>query len=111
MKANLITIVLSFIGFWMAGCSSVQSTVTFRNQTIAVGQSTDSVEKLLGQPDVATSRRINPWGLKASKIDPWISPGTFTIEWVYWEYPNSLLLWLEGNSVQAIWLADTAKLK
>jgi len=105
----LVTLLLGAMLF--AGCSSVQSTVNFRNHRISVGQSTDSVERLLGQPDLANSARLNPWNLKVSKIDPWISAGRFTIEWVYWDKPESLLLWLEGNAVQGIWLAETSRIK
>jgi len=108
---RLILISLLLGALLVAGCSSVQSTVTFRDQKIVVGQSTDSIEKLLGQPDLATSARINCWNLKVSKIDPWVSFGRFTIEWVYWDNPESLLLWLEGNAVQGIWLAETKRLK
>lgn len=97
--------------FLFSGCSSVQSSVTFRNKTISVGQSTDSVENLLGQPDLANSARLNYWNMKVSKIDPWISAGRFTIEWVYWDNPKTLLLWLEGNAVQGIWLAETSRIK
>ncbi len=105
----LLTLLLGAI--LVAGCSSVQSTVTFRDQKIVVGQSTDSIEKLLGQPDLATSARLRPWHLKVKKIDPWIIEGRYTIEWVYWDNPESLLLWLEGNAVQGIWLAETKRLK
>ena len=110
MKARIL-LTLLLAAMLVAGCSSVQSAATFRNQRISVGQSTDSVEKLLGQPDLANSARLNPWNLKVSKIDPWISAGRFTIEWVYWDNPNSLLLWLEGNAVQGIWLAETSRIK
>jgi len=110
MKARiLVTLLLG--AMLIAGCSSVQSTVAFRDQTISVGQSTDSVEKLLGQPDLANSARINRWNMKVPKIDPWVATGHFTIEWVYWDKPESLLLWLEGNAVQGIWLAETSRIK
>jgi len=95
----------------VAGCSSVQSRVIFRDKTIAVGQSNDSVESLLGQPDWAVNARLDSSSLKVKKIDPWIYPGRFTIEWVYWDNPESLLLWLEGNAVQGIWLAETSRIK
>ena len=110
MKAIILVTMLS-AAMLVAGCSSVQSTVFFRDQRISVGQSSDSVERLLGQPDLANSARLNPWNMKVSKIDPWISSGRFTIEWVYWDYPDSLLLWLEGNAVQGIWLAETSRIK
>ena len=106
-----ILVILLLGAMLVTGCSSVQSTVTFRDQKIVVGQSSDSVERLLGQPDLANSARLNYWNLKVSKIDPWISPGRFTIEWVYWDNPESLLLWLEGNAVQGIWLAETSRIK
>lgn len=109
MKRLLLPICLLL--FILNGCSSAQATATFRNQHIVVGQSNDSIERLLGQPDWAVSYRIHPGSLKVRKIDPWISPGIFTIEWGYWDNPKSLLLWLEGDAVQAIWLVETSRIK
>ena len=108
-RVVLFTICLSF--FLLMGCSSVQTSVIFRDQRIVVGQSTDSIENLLGQPDSAVSARFGSSTMKVSKIDPWITRGLYTIEWVYWDNPKSLLLWLEGNAVQGIWLVETSRIK
>ena len=110
MKKLLYTTMCLMLIF-LAGCSSVQSHVTFRDQRIVVGQSNDSIEKLIGQPDWAISARLRPYSLKVKKIDMWISPGPYTIEWGYWDNPNTLMLWLEGNAVQGIWLVETYRIK
>ena len=109
-KQGIVIVIVSML---FAGCSSVQTSARFRGQMISVGQSTDSIENLLGQPDEATSARFDPFwsNMKVLKIDSWIRPGNYTIEWVYWDDPQSLLLWLEGNSVQGIWLADTNRIR
>lgn len=109
MREIICTICLLLI--LLSGCSSVQTTATFRGQHIVVGQSSDSIENLLGQPDWACSARIAPFSLKVKKIDPWVNYGPYTIEWGYWGDPDSLLLWLEGNAVQAIWLVKSSRLK
>jgi hypothetical protein len=105
MKKMIIFSILIFV----SGCSSAQTITTFRGKTIFAGQSNDSVEKALGQPDWALNAQIRKYDFKANKIDFGIYPGSITIEWGYWDQPKTLIIWLEGNSVRAIWLADTSK--
>lgn len=110
MKSSLMTFVFFGSICLLAGCSSAVSMADFRGQRIMVGQSVDSVESHLGQPDWALNRQINIQ-LVANRIDWGVAPGHYTIEWGYCDDPKSLILWIEGNNVRAIWLSDRDKLQ
>lgn len=60
MKAKFYLFVLSLITA-VTGCthSSIQTMADFRGQRIIAGQSVDSVESHLGQPDWALNSQIN----------------------------------------------------
>jgi len=93
--------------FVASGCMPAQTVANFRGKRIVVGQSNDSVEKQLGQPDwVATGYRM-----KMAQHFTGYSPGTQTIEWGYRDEMLSLVLWLDYGMVRALWHMETSKLK
>jgi len=106
MFRNLLYLVVGLFLF-VSGCSTMRSTAIFRDQKIFAGQSNDSVEKSLGAPDLVG---IGPF-YQFMRIDPWVSPGRYSIEWIYLGPKESLILGLDFGMVRGIWLVDTAKIK
>jgi len=93
--------------FVSSGCMPGQTVANFRGKRIVVGQSNDSVEKQLGQPDwVATGYRM-----KMAQHFTGYTAGTHTIEWIYRDKVMSLVLWLDYGMVRALWRIETSKLK
>lgn len=82
-------------------------TVVFQGHRVTIGQSTASIESLLGHPDRISNR---PW-LRVYKIGSWVFPGYQTLEWVYFGETYSLVLWFDTDEVQIIWLAETSWLE
>lgn len=106
MKKNLLLTFCLIV--FLTGCQPPpQSSVVFHGKHVVIGQTSESVEKLLGPPHEANKR---PY-LKAYKVGSMISPGFYTTEWIYWSQPKSLCLWLDNNVVQAIWHENTEWLK
>ena len=118
--AMLVLIVGMLIG--AEGCSTAISRANFQGQVICSGQSADSVEKCLGQPDrVASCRYDWFWGYmwspksKAMDHDHWVTISTAEViggnisEWVFFDRfsPESLVLWLKSGTVDRMWLTGS----
>jgi len=122
MRRVMIMVLLAGALFW-SGCSSSSSMATFRGQKIFAGQSSDSVEKNLGEPDrVAQARWDWFWGWvwdpfsQAKHVNPWTSnppvyPQTSIVEWTYIDPDTSLILWLNSGTVGQIWIVDPSKIR
>ena len=93
----------------VSGCSTSLTQAEFRGQKVFVGQSTDAVEKSIGSPDYVSNNRYSM--LAAPGIDPWVYPGTLTIEWVYIDRGKSLIVWFDFGHVRVLWLVETTKIE
>lgn len=102
MKRVIYIICLLFI-VSASGCASPLSMTNWKGQRIFVGQSNDSVERLLGPPDRA--------GRPFQQIGQLAAPGMYTIEWIYWGQPESLRLWFDFGELRVIWLTDTNEIR
>lgn len=117
MKRLAIMTVLILIAL-LSGCSTTIPQANFQGQRIFLGQSNDSIEKILGNPDIVTSTTgagmmLFDSRLCAQKIDPWFRRSDYiiTIEWIYLDEPQSLIIWFMRGTVQALWLVDTTECK
>jgi len=96
----------------ISGCSPVPMAgpqrINFCGHGIYQGQSSESIEKELGPPDIVSmgSYPKNSW---AGGV--WFVPGTRTIEWVYLDMENSLILWLDSGMVGRLCVVPTSKIR
>lgn len=118
MKKLLVGLVMAGMLIGVSGCSTALSRAKFQGHTICSGQSADSVEKRLGDPDrVASCRYDWFWGYvwtpssKAMACDPRATISTAEIiggnisEWMYLGGRQSnLIMWLKSGVVDRIWI-------
>ena len=112
MKRVFITILLCCPLFF-GGCETPMGGAQIASNEkgeIYQGQSADSVENVLGAPDVVSSGSYckNFWAGGAFFV-----PGIRTIEWVYLDFkPNtSLIIWMDQGHVARIGQAPTDKIR
>jgi len=101
-KTYAITIML-LLSLTLTGCAELQKSMyggqqaAHKGANIYKGQSTDSVEKALGSPDVVSSGKYT---CKNSSSLPFGQmPGTNTVEWVYIDDPYSTAIYFDSGRV------------
>jgi len=91
----------------MLGCAPMMSQVRIDGTSIYAGQSSDSVERAVGSPNVVSSgifckNSIHFFGF---------SPGRNTVEWVYIRSGVSTVIYLDSGRVIQIGQVPTEKIK
>lgn len=112
MKRTTFLLIICLTGIlFTAGCSGPMAgtqIVKFENKRIYQGQTIESVERSLGQPDIVSRGPFtkNMWAGGEMML-----PGMTAIEWVYFRSPNSLILWIEDNYVAQVGIAPARQIK
>ena len=104
-------LVLSIVFFCLGGCESPMSgpqSLFFRDKNIYQGQSNDSVTEALGDPDMVSSGFYtkNSWA-----GGPFFATGERTVEWVFLNVDESLIVWLDNGIVARICIVPTSKIR
>ena len=115
MKKTYAVAIMLLLSLTLAGCAELAKSMyggqqaAHKGANIYKGQSTDSVEKALGSPDVVSSGQ---YACKnASSLPFGVMPGRNTVEWVYIDDPYSTVIYFDFGRVNYVHQIPTSQVR